>query len=102
MMLQVPSSSVPRVQVPPVVLPVMVQVTLLDPLLVAVMVTVPPASAAVTEMSGVLSSVLLSVEEDPVSEPATRSGVEGALGAVVSMVMVKALDAPEVLPAASA
>ena len=52
-------------QVSPEVLPVMVQVTLLDPLLVAVTVTVPPASAAVTEMFGVLSLVMLSVEDDP-------------------------------------
>ena len=88
-MLQVPSARVGSVQVPPEVLPVMVQVTLLEPDFVAVTVTVPPASAAVTEMSGVLSFVMLSVEDEPVSEPATRSGVPGVFGAVTSDVVVK-------------
>jgi len=101
-MAQVPTARVPSVQVPPVVLPVMVQVTLLEPDLVAVTVTVPPASAAVTEMSGVLSSVLLSVDEEPVSELAIKSGVDGAVGAVVSMVMLSDADATEVLPLESA
>ena len=75
--------------VPPEVLPVMVQVTFDDPVLVAVTVTVPPASAAVTEMVGVLSSVMLSVDDDPLSELVTRSGIPGVLGAVASDVVVK-------------
>ena len=83
-----PSVRVPSVQVSPEVLPVMVQVTLLDPLLVAVTVTVPPASAAVTEMFGVLSLVMLSVEDDPESEPATKSGVLGSPGADESPTML--------------
>lgn len=80
-MLHVPSARVPSVHVSPEVLPVMVQVTLVDPDLVAVTVTVPLASAAVTVMSGVLSFVMLSVEDDPESEAATRSGALGTPGA---------------------
>ena len=83
-MLQSPVARVPSVQVPPEVLPVMAQVTLLDPVLVAVTVTVPPASAAVTEMSGVLSLVRLSDDEEPESDAEAKSGVDGALGAVTS------------------
>jgi hypothetical protein len=62
-MLQVPSASVPSVQEDPLVLPLMVQVTFGDPVLVAVTVTVPPASAATTVIVGVLSEVTLSVDD---------------------------------------
>lgn len=68
----------------PEVLPVMAQVTFDDPVLVAVTVTVPPASAAVTEMSGVLTLVRLSDDEEPESDAEAKSGVAGALGAVTS------------------
>jgi hypothetical protein len=48
-------------------------------------------------MSGVVSDVVLSVDDDPVSDAASRSGSEGLLGVVVSMTMLRAADAPEVL-----
>ena len=48
-------------------------------------------------MSGVVSDVVLSVDDEPVSEAASRSGSEGLLGAVVSMTMLRAADAPEAL-----
>ncbi len=47
-------------------------------------VTVAPASA-VPVMVGVVTRVMLSVFEIPVSEAAIRSGVDGAAGPVVSM-----------------
>ena len=62
--------------------------------------TVLPASAVPVKV-GVVSVVILSVLELPVSEAASRSGVDGADGDAVSMVIVKALEALEVLPAAS-
>ena len=49
---------------------------------------------------GVVSFVISSVLELPESEPAARSGVDGA-DIAVSMVIVKALEAVEVLPAGS-
>ncbi len=61
--LHVPSASVPSAQEDPLVLPLMVQVTLDEPVLVAVTVTVPPASAAITVIVGVLSDVMLSVDD---------------------------------------
>src|SRR6266571_1540464 len=63
-------------------------------------VTVMPGSAVPVKV-GVLSLVLLSVFDDPVSLAGSRSGVEGALGGVVSMVMIRAAEAGEMLPAAS-
>ncbi len=51
---------------------------------------------------GVLSLVLLSVDEVPVSEAAIRSGADvGADGAAVSIVTVRIPDADDALPAAS-
>src|SRR2546421_10121077 len=44
---------------------------------------------------------ILSVLEAPLSLPVVRSGVEGAAGATVSMVMLRAPEATLVLPAAS-
>ena len=58
-------------------------------------------ASAVPVKVGVVSSVILSVLELPESEAAARSGVDGADGAAVSMVIVKELEALEVLPAAS-
>ena len=65
--------------------------------LVAVIVTVSPVCAPETPMSGVVSDVVLSVDDDPVSDAASRSGSEGLLGVVVSMTMLRAADAPEAL-----
>ena len=59
-----------------------------------------PASAVPVKV-GVLSLVILSVLEVPLSLAATRSGTDGAAGAVVSMVMLNALDAALRFPAAS-
>ncbi len=44
---------------------------------------------------GVVSLVMLSVLEVPVSLPAVRSGVPGAAGAVVSIVRFKAEEAAD-------
>jgi hypothetical protein len=63
-------------------------------------VTVLPASAVPVNV-GVVLLVILSVLDDPLSLAAVRSGVEGAAGAVVSIVMVNALEATETFPAAS-
>src|SRR4051794_3124546 len=50
---------------------------------------------------GVATLVRLSVPDEPESEAAAKSGVEGAFGAVVSMVTERPLEAVPVLPAAS-
>ncbi len=55
--------------------------------LVALMVAVSPLAPPLdSENVGVVSVVLLSVLEFPVSDDAARSGAPGALGAVVSTV----------------
>jgi hypothetical protein len=59
----------------------------------------PPA--AVPVKVGVLSVVVLSVLDAPVSEAAVKSGAEGTPGAAVSIVIERAADAGLVLPAAS-
>ena len=58
-------------------------------------------ASAVPVKVGVLTLVILSVLDDPVSLAAVRSGVEGAAGAVLSMVMLNAPEATETFPAAS-
>ena len=63
-------------------------------------VTVLLASAVPVKV-GVLSLVLLSVLELPVSDAALKSGVLGVLGPLVSTLIAKALEADEVLPATS-
>jgi len=63
-------------------------------------VTVLPA-AAVPVKVGVVTLVMLSVLEEPESLAAVMSGVSGAAGARVSIVMLKALDTAETLPAKS-
>ncbi len=50
---------------------------------------------------GVVCEVTLSVLESPVSDPAVRSGVPGAAGAVVSMVTERPEEAKDVFPAGS-
>src|SRR5262245_4404385 len=62
--------------------------------------TVLPASAVPVNV-GVLSAVTLSVLETPVSLDAARYGVEGAAGAVVSIVTARAPEVEETLPATS-
>ncbi len=57
-------------------------------------------ASAVPVSVGVVSLVTLSVLELPVSLPASRSGVDGALTAV-SMVMDRPEEATDWLPAAS-
>jgi len=80
-----PSASDGKVHVVPEVLPDIWHVWN-TPALSARTVTVPPFSAAVTETVGVLSLVMLSVLDDPVSDPATKSGVLVAPGAASSVV----------------
>ncbi len=58
-------------------------------------------AAAVPVKVGVVSLVLSSVLEEPVSLPAARSGVPGAAGAAVSTVTDSPPLATEVLPPAS-
>ena len=63
--------------------------------------TLAPATA-LPEKVGVLSDVMLSVDEGPVSLAATRSGAEGAGGTAVSIVTGSPPDTGEgPLPAAS-
>jgi hypothetical protein len=77
-----PSASVPRSQLVCAVA-VKVHVTFAEPALVAVTVTVLPFVAPLTERVGVLSDVMLSEFEEPVSEPVSTSGVPGAAGKYV-------------------
>ena len=63
-------------------------------------VTVAPLSAVPVKVA-VVSLVIPSVVEMPVSLAAVSAGVEGATGAVVSMVMVTLPDTGPRLPATS-
>ena len=63
----------------------------------ALIVTMSPVCTPETPMSGVVSDVVLSVDDDPVSDAASRSGSEGLLGAVVSITILRGADAPEAL-----
>ena len=63
----------------------------------ALIMTMSPVCTPETPMSGVVSDVVLSVDDDPVSDAASRSGSEALLGAVVSMTMLRGADAPEAL-----
>ena len=76
---QTPSTRVPRSH-PVCDVAVNVQVTFDCPDLVAVTVTVLPSVALPTEIVGVLSDVVSSVEDDPESDAVAKSGVAGALG----------------------
>ena len=73
---------------------------MLRPSLVAVMVAVSPLVPPVTENVGVVSAVMLSVVEVPVSDAAARSGALGAEGGV-SITSGRAALGVEVLPAGS-
>ena len=63
-------------------------------------VTVLPASAVPVKV-GVVTLVMPSVLDDPVSDAAVRAGVEGATGAELSIVSEVAVEATPTLPAAS-
>lgn len=66
--------------------------------MLAVNVTVSPDAPPVAPIVGVLSAVLLSVDEVPLSEPAARSTAVGADGAVVSTTIDRADPATDVPP----
>jgi len=68
---------------------------------VAVTVAVSPVEPPSTENVGVVSEVMLSVDDVPVSEPAARSGAPGAEAAVESTVMPRPELAADWLPAGS-
>jgi hypothetical protein len=70
--LHVPSASVPKVQLPETI----VHVTSDEPAFVAV-TTAVPVNVPETDIVGVSSFVMLSVDEDPRSDPEFRSGVAG-------------------------
>ena len=53
-------------------------------------------ASAVPVNVGVVTEVMLSVEDTPVSDAAVRSSAAGAVGDVVSMVIVSADDGDEV------
>ena len=58
-------------------------------------------ASAVPVKVGVVSLVLLSVFELPVSELESRSGVDGAAGAAASMLIVNSAEASDTFPVAS-
>jgi len=76
----VPSASVPKSQLVCAVA-VKVQVTFAEPAFVAVTVTVLPFVALPTEIVGVLSDVMLSEFDEPLSEAVSTTGVAGVAGA---------------------
>ena len=76
------------------------QATSADPDFDAVIVTTSPAACPGTEKVGVLSLVMLSVEDPPESDAGARSGVKPA-AAVASIVNGNALEATETFPAGS-
>jgi hypothetical protein len=79
---QMPSASVPKSQLDCAVA-VNEHVTLAVPAFVAVTVTVLPLVTLPTEIVGVLSDVMLSEFDEPLSELATTAGVAGAVGGVI-------------------
>ena len=64
---------------------------------VAVSVTVAPTVKPVRSNVGVLSAVVLSVEDAPVSDAAARSGADGVAGVNVTV----PAEAAEIFPARS-
>ena len=69
--------------------------------MVAEMVMVSPLVPPLALIVGVVSLVLLSESDAPVSDAAARSTPEGAVGGVVSIVIGNAVDDGETLPAGS-
>jgi hypothetical protein len=80
---QTPSASVPRLQLVVATAAVKVHVTFVWPDLVAVTVTVLPSVALPTEIVGVLTDVMLSIEDEPESDAVARSGVTGVEGVAI-------------------
>jgi hypothetical protein len=78
-----PSESVPRSQLVVPTAAVKVHVTEVEPAFVAVTVTVLPFETLPTEIVGVLSEVTLSEDDEPESEPETKSGVAGVEGVAI-------------------
>ncbi len=64
---------------------------------VAVSVTVNPEVMFVSSINGVTSEVMLSVEDNPVSEELDKSGATGAIGAVVSITTANGADTSDTL-----
>ena len=73
----------------------------MTPPLVALKVTVSPVVPPVTDIVGVESNVTLSVLDVPESDAATRSGIDGATGAVLSMFIDNGELAGDTFPAGS-
>ena len=78
-----PSASVPRSQLVVPTAAVNVHVTEVEPAFVAVTVTVLPFETLPTEIVGVLSEVTLSVDDEPESDPESKSGVAGVDGVAI-------------------
>jgi len=77
-----PSASVPRSQLDCAVA-VKVHVTEVEPAFVAVTVTVFPFETLPIEIVGVLSEVTLSEDDEPESDPESKSGVDGVEGVAI-------------------
>ena len=77
-----PSASVPRSQLDCAVA-VKVHVTEVEPAFVAVTVTVFPFETLPIEIVGVLSEVTLSEDDEPESDPESKSGVAGVDGVAI-------------------
>jgi hypothetical protein len=77
-----PSASVPRSQLDCAVA-VKVHVTEVEPAFVAVTVTVLPLETLPIEIVGVLSEVTLSEDDEPESDPESKSGVAGVDGVAI-------------------
>jgi hypothetical protein len=80
---QTPSASVPRAQLVVPTAAVNVHVTEVEPAFVAVTVTVLPFETLPTEIVGVLSEVTLSEDDEPESDPESKSGVDGVEGVAI-------------------
>ena len=80
---QIPSASVPKSQLVVPTAAVNVHVTEVEPAFVAVTVTVLPFETLPTEIVGVLSEVTLSEDDEPESEPESKSGVDGVEGVAI-------------------
>ena len=78
-----PSASVPKSQLVVPTAAVNVHVTEVEPAFVAVTVTVLPFETLPTEIVGVLSEVTLSEDDEPESEPESKSGVDGVEGVAI-------------------
>jgi hypothetical protein len=77
-----PSASVPRSQLDCAVA-VKLHVTEVEPAFVAVTVTVFPFETLPIEIVGVLSEVTLSEDDEPESDPESKSGVAGVDGVAI-------------------